>query len=474
MCFTTSQFEYLKKLSKLDFSPNEEARMRAELETFINYLDVIRSYDFGAIPNISENSASFINAKVEERSYAPISYTKPSRTRVTSDIYNIFMDEPDLSLGDKSIAVKDNILIKGMKATAGSNMLRDYVATYDADVITKLKAAGYTFAGKTNMDEFAMGFDSSTSYKGRVLNPLDTNRSAGGSSGGSAAAVAAGLTKLALGSDTGGSILQPASYMGLVGLRCAGTVSRQGLISYASSIDTIGPITTNVDDCMTIYKTICDEEFIPSEPQTEATSGINPGDCEIWVPDNLLALSANKDVILNAAYNLGGGKVVHFDMPFIDELVASYYVVTCALASSNLARYDEDRYMSRDEGFGFEVKKRILLGNFVLSHGFYDDYFRKAYEIRKAVTGIVNEIASGNRYIVMPVTKTTAPLITELDAPLRKYTDDVFTCWADKAITVPCGNDEVGLPVGLQIVSSNISGMLGLAKHIEDMVGGFF
>lgn len=465
MRFTKQQFDYLKRLSKLEFNEYEEEIMCAELEEFIDYIDVIKDFDFNQIREISDNALRYVNPKEEKSTYSELKYVRPKVSSVDKDIYNAFIDEPVFDDFDKSIAVKDNILIEGLRATAGSNMLFDFVAPYDAEVIKKLKKSGFRFCGKTNMDEFAMGFDSSTSFKGRVLNPLDINRSAGGSSGGSAAAVASGLARYALGTDTGGSILQPASYMGLVGFKSINTVSRQGLISYGSTLDAIGPITRNVSDARSIYEIICDSEC--------KLSGSRLGSYKIWVPDNLLALCENKDLILNAAKNLGDGKVVHFDMPFMEELVASYYVVSCALASSNLGRYDDDRFKSRDEGFGFEVKKRILLGNFVLSEGFYDDYFRKAYEMRLAISNVLNEICADANFIVMPVTRSSAPLISSLDEPLRKYTDDVFTCWTNSAITVPCGNDKDGMPVGLQIVSANREGLFELAEKIEDRIGGF-
>lgn len=439
--------------------------MRDELEEFLDYVDVISRYKDEDIKNISDNPQLFIKSFEECSSYVNATYVKPAAIHASEDEYNAFIGPADFSKWDKSIAIKDNILIKDQTATAGSRMLLNYVATYDADVIVRLRNAGFSFAGKTNMDEFAMGFDSSTSFAGRVLNPLDTNRSAGGSSGGSAAAVASGLTRYALGSDTGGSILQPASYMGLVGFKCNDVVSRHGLISYASTLDCIGPIARSVSDAKYIFDIICDEDFKKSDSKLD--------NYEIWVPDNLMELCDNKEVILNASRMLGEGRVVHFDMPFVEELVASYYIVACALASSNLGRYDVDRYLDRNDGFGFEVKKRILLGNFVLSHGFYEDYFKKAYEVRQAISNVLDYICSDNRFIVMPVTRSVAPLISDLNNSLQKYTDDIFTCWTKASITMPCGNDKNGLPVGLQIVSSRADGLFELASLFEERIGGF-
>lgn len=455
MNFTSNQFEYLKRLSKLEFDSYEEQKIISELQEFIEYISII--CDFVPLDSPS--------LKVETVQNSDISYKSPV---ILNRECNAFISKEDVSFED--VAIKANILCKGKPATAGSKMLRDFVATYDSVAVANLKKAGFGIGAVTNMDEFAMGHDSSTSYCGRVLNPFDSERSVGGSSGGSCAAVASGVSRYALGSDTGGSIRQPAAFMGLVGLKPTyGSVSRYGLIAYASSFDQIGPITRNVEDNRALFEAISDVELRKSNVESY----------KILVPDNLVALCENSNCIANAANAISRGEIIHFDMPYLDELIACYYVIACAECSSNLSRYDEDRYISRNEGFGFEVKKRILLGNYCLSHGFFDAYYLKAMELKSFLTKVIDELTKDNSYIVLPVTRTTAPLINSASDLLQKYKDDIFTIIANisgnPAITVPCGNDSNGLPVGVQIIGSkhSESGLYSLATLIENKVGGF-
>lgn len=455
MNLTSDQFTYLKQLSKLDFELAEEQQIQSELQEFLEYISIICRFAPSTSMTLKSETLRSLN----------ISYTPP---KIKTKECNAILSNEEFNYED--VAIKANILCKGKIALAGSNMLRNHIASYDSKVVENLKNSGYTIGPVTNMDEFAMGHDSSTSYSGRVLNPFDIKRSAGGSSGGSCALVAAGLSRYALGSDTGGSIRQPAAYMGLVGLKPTyNSVSRYGLISYASSFDQIGPITRTVSDNRNLYNAIAEVKM----------PDLKDSDYKILVPDNLLALCVNSDSIIAAARSISGGEVIHFDMPYLDELISCYYVIACAECSSNLSRFDEDRYMNRNDGFGFEVKKRILLGNYCLSHGFFDSYYLKAIELRSFLTNVIDELTKDNSYIVLPVTRTTAPIIGDELDPLQKYKDDIFTVIAsisgNPAITVPCGNDSDGLPIGVQIIGSKFSesGLYHLAELIENKVGGF-
>lgn len=463
MRITDSQFEYLCRLSKLEFTFSEAALIRSELDAFIDYINVIRGFcptEF-KLPRESVVSTS-----------VSLTYRKPS---LVSDAFSSnALIGPDMNISSSaaSIAVKDNIMVRGSRTTAGSAMLSNHIAAYDADVITRLRGAGFDTFIKTNMDEFAMGHDSSTGFAGAVKNPFDSERIPGGSSGGSAVAVATNLTRYALGSDTGGSIRQPAAYLGLTALKPTyGNVSRYGLIAYASSFDQIGPIAGNVEDCRYIYDIIA--EGSSAEASEDSCAGHR-----ILVPDNLLELCDDSESILKVASLLGEGRISHFDMPYLNELISCYYVIACAECSSNLSRYDSDRYMDRSGGFGFEVKKRILIGNYVLSQGFYDEYYRSAQCLRRELTTTISRLVSDEALIVMPVTKSVAPLRGESADNLSKYKDDIFTIVANltglPAITVPCANSSNGLPVGVQIMGKPHSEdeLFEAAGVIEAAVGG--
>lgn len=385
------------------------------------------------------------------------------------------------------IAVKDNICTDGIKTTCASKMLSDFVPPYDATVIKKLKNAGLLILGKTNMDEFAMGSTGETSYYGAALNPLDIKRAAGGSSSGSAAAVAGSLAPLALGSDTGGSVRMPASYCGVTGLKPTyGAVSRYGLIAYASSFDTIGTICKNAADTAALYNTISGRDIKDSTSieckKLMLNSGRTHKGIKIGVMENV------SDEAVKRFENLGA-KVERFSFKLLEYAVPAYYIIACAQASSNLARYDGVRYgyrseasatigglfkNSRTEGFGSEVKKRIMLGNFVLSAGYYDEYYVKALKVKNMINKEFVKLFEKYDYILAPVTDSAAPRLGEsLDKPLKMYSSDVYNVLANltglPAVTVSAGNDKNGMPVGAQLIGKALSenGLLDIINAIE-------
>ncbi|MFA5997902.1 MAG: Asp-tRNA(Asn)/Glu-tRNA(Gln) amidotransferase subunit GatA [Candidatus Paceibacterota bacterium] len=380
------------------------------------------------------------------------------------------------------LAIKDNILIEGKIASAASKMLENYRATYDATVISRLRAAGALFIGRTNMDEFAMGGSTEHSAFGRTLNPHDTSRVPGGSSGGSAAAVAAHLCIAALGSDTGGSIRQPAAYTGLVGLKPTyGAVSRSGLIAMGSSLDQIGPLAKTVEDARILQEAISgidqlDSTTIPAGlyPAREAGTAMRIG-----VPRHLLAEGVTAEV--RAAFDAmldslarAGHTLVDIELPTSTYALASYYVVMPAEVSTNLARLDGMRYglfkrgdtllddylLSRTEGFGPETRRRILLGTFVLSSGYIDAYYRKATRVRDVLRNEYNEAFQACDVVAFPTTPAPAFVLGEKSDPLSMYLEDVFTVTANltgmPALSVPMGfveREGKKLPVGIHFTA---------------------
>ena len=382
------------------------------------------------------------------------------------------------------IAIKDNICIKGKKTTCASRILENFVPQYNAEVIDRLEKAGMIIIGKTNMDEFAMGSTTETSAYGETKNPWNLEHVPGGSSGGSCAAVAAEECFYALGSDTGGSIRQPSSFCGVTGIKPTyGTVSRYGLIAYGSSLDQIGPVAKDVTDCATIL------EIIASHDEKDSTS-VKRDDLDftsalvddvkgmkIGIPKDYLGEGLDsevKDAILNAAKVLEekGAIVEEFDLSLVEYAIPAYYVIACAEASSNLARFDGVKYgyrteeydglhnmykKSRSEGFGAEVKRRIMLGSFVLSSGYYDAYYLKALRTKALIKKAFDEAFAKYDVILGPAAPTTAPKLGEsLSDPLKMYLGDIYTISVNLAglpgITVPCGTDSKGLPIGLQLI----------------------
>ncbi len=382
------------------------------------------------------------------------------------------------------VAVKDNICMKGIKTTCGSKILENFRPPYDAAAMEKLYEAGMVVVGKTNMDEFAMGSTTETSYFGATRNPRDISRVPGGSSGGSAAAVVAGEALLALGSDTGGSIRQPSAFCGVVGIKPTyGTVSRYGLIAYASSLDQIGVIGKNVADSAAMLSVISgsDARDSTSVGQKEyhymEALGKDISGMRIGIPRGYFGGGLSEEVkseVLSAAqmFREKGAVVEEFDLEAVDYAVPAYYVIACAEASSNLSRYDGVKYgfrakdyegleemyrLSRGEGFGQEAKRRMMIGAFVLSSGFYDAYYNKALKVKTVIKREFDRAFLKYDLILGPTTPTTALKLGEsLPDPLKMYLGDIYTVSVNlaglPAISLPCGQAKNGLPIALQLI----------------------
>jgi len=377
------------------------------------------------------------------------------------------------------ILIKDNIQVKDWSVTAGSEILQGYVAPYNATVIENLTAKGFSAFGRANMDEFAMGSTTESSFYGATKNPYGEERVPGGSSGGSAAAVAGGIAIAALGSDTGGSIRQPASYCGCVGMKPTyGRVSRFGLGAYASSLDQIGPITQNVEDSAILYDAIASHDEKDSTSSSLELISVSENlnidrKLTIAVIDNYIS-EASEDIQEAYAQTVksleeAGHTIIHKNMANTKYDIATYYIVATAEATTNLARYDGIRYGKRIEGanleetfrntraqFGDEVKRRIMLGNFVLSAGYYDAYYVKAQKVRHLITDEFNKIFEEADLILSPVAPTVAPKIGSNHDPLEMYKSDMYTIAVNlaglPAISLPVGKDAEGMPIGLQLI----------------------
>jgi len=379
------------------------------------------------------------------------------------------------------ILIKDNIQVKEWSVTSGSKILQGYIAPYEATAIKNLKSKGMMAFGRANMDEFAMGSTTESSYYGVTKNPHGTNRVPGGSSGGSAAAVAGGIAIAALGSDTGGSIRQPAAYCGVVGMKPTyGRVSRFGLASYASSLDQIGPITQNVEDAAILYDAIKghdDKDSTSADFEIEDIANNMNAERKLTIAvidnyiseadDDIQAAYAETVKVLEAA----GHTIVHKNMQNTKYDIATYYILATAEAATNLARFDGVRYgaraesksteelyfNTRSEGFGTEVKRRILLGNFVLSSGYYDAYYVKAQKVRHLIRDEFNAIFEEADLILSPVAPTVAPEIGASEDPLEMYKSDMYTIAINlaglPAISLPVAKNAEGLPIGLQLIA---------------------
>lgn len=409
-------------------------------------------------------------------------------------------EDPGLLAG-VPVGVKDVLTTKGIVTTCGSKILEHYIPPYDATAVQKLEAAGGLIVGKVNCDEFAMGSSNENSAYGPVRNPVDLDRVPGGSSGGSAAVLAQGTAVVALGSDTGGSVRQPASFCGVVGLTPTyGRISRYGLVAYASSLDHVGPMGRNVKDTARLLQAIAGRD------EMDATSAAAPVDdylaaldgkvsgLRIGLPKEYFAGLASEtgDLIHAAVEQLKklGCEVKEVSLPHTEYAIAAYYVIATAEASSNLARYDGVRYShrsknattlsemyrdSRGEGFGAEVKRRILLGTYVLSAGYYDAYYLKAQKVRALIARDFTEAFREVDYLVAPVSPFPAFKLGEkMDDPMQMYLSDIYTITGDLAgipcLSVPCGNTaSLGLPVGLQMFAKHFdeAGLLRLAHAYE-------
>lgn len=396
------------------------------------------------------------------------------------------------------IAIKDNINVKGWEITCGSNILQGYIAPYNATAIENLLKNGFAPFGRTNMDEFAMGSTTASSFYGKTLNPKNPDKVPGGSSGGSAAAVAGGIALAALGSDTGGSIRQPASFCGCVGLKPTyGRVSRYGLVAYSSSLDQIGPITQNVTDCAILYDAIAGYDKMDSTSaniESKSTfKNLNPNHkMTIAILPELLK---DADTNIQNAYqktidslSKNGHKIIEKEMLDTSYIISAYYVICTAEASSNLARFDGVRYgnrakeignlkklylKTRSHGFGDEVKRRILLGSFVLSSGYYDAYYIKAQKVRTLIARQYNAILQDCDAILSPVAPSVAFGFEDCKTPLQMYLEDIYTIGINlaglPALSLPVDEDG-GLPIGMQLIGKAFSEqtLLDLALNLEN------
>ncbi|HZO54472.1 MAG TPA: Asp-tRNA(Asn)/Glu-tRNA(Gln) amidotransferase subunit GatA [Bryobacteraceae bacterium] len=403
-------------------------------------------------------------------------------------------------LGGVPVAVKDVIVTKGVRTTCGSRMLERYVPPYDATAVTRLEAAGAVIIGKANCDEFAMGSSNENSAFGPVRNPADLERVPGGSSGGSAAVVAQGTAVVSLGSDTGGSIRQPASFCGVVGVTPTyGRVSRYGLVAFASSLDHIGPFARNVRDSAALLAAIAGRDemdatsaFAPVPNYEEAMTGDVRG-LKIGLPKEYFTGLASEtgDLIMRGveALKKRGCEVKEVSLPSTEWAISCYYIICTAEASSNLARYDGVRYTmrsadsptlsamyrnTRGDGFGAECKRRIMLGTYVLSHGYYDAYYLKAQRVRTLIARDFQKAFGEVDALVTPVSPFPAFKLGEkLDDPLAMYLSDIYTITGDLAgipcMSVPCGSTAAGLPVGMQILTNHFqeATMFRLAEAFE-------
>lgn len=411
---------------------------------------------------------------------------------------NAYIDVNDFGEGIP-IAIKDNIQVKEWSVTSASKILQGYIAPYNATVINKLLDAGLSPFGRTNMDEFAMGSTTETSYYGKTLNPVNSDCVPGGSSGGSAAAVGAGLAIAALGSDTGGSIRQPAAYCGIVGMKPTyGRVSRYGLGAYASSLDQIGPMTQNVEDAAILY------DIISGSDEKDSTNAM----MDDKVSDKLnaerkLTIAVLPKYIENASEDIKeayakaiealkaqGHTIVEKEMMDAKYDISAYYITATAEATTNLGRYDgirygnrveganleETYYKTRSEGFGDEVKRRILLGNFVLSSGYYEAYYVKAQKTRHLIKDEYAKIFNEVDLILSPVAPSVAPKFGELANPMEMYLSDIYTISVNlaglPALSLPVMKNKDGMPVGLQLIANAydeqtlFDGSLSLEKEV--------
>lgn len=396
------------------------------------------------------------------------------------------IDEGQLTgpLAGVPVAIKDNMCTRDKLTTCSSKILGNFYPTYSAEAVINLEKAGAVIIGKTNMDEFAMGSTTETSFYGPTKNPWNKEHVPGGSSGGSCAAVAAEECSYALGSDTGGSIRQPSSFCGVTGIKPTyGTVSRYGLIAYGSSLDQIGPVAKDVTDCATILETIASydskdstsvkrDDYNFTEALVEDVKGL-----KIGIPKDYFGEGLEPEVkkaILKAVDVLKdkGAIVEEFDLSLVEYAIPAYYVIASAEASSNLSRFDGVKYgyrteeynglhnmykKTRSEGFGEEVKRRIMLGSFVLSSGYYDAYYLKALRTKALIKKAFDEAFAKYNVIIGPAAPTTAPKLGDsLSDPIKMYLGDIYTISVNLAglpgISVPCGQDSNGLPIGMQII----------------------
>ena len=423
--------------------------------------------------------------QTEDRYHAYVTLDKEGAYK-QADAVQEKIDKGELTgaLAGVPVAIKDNMCTKGLLTTCSSKILENYIPTYTASAVQNLTDAGCVIIGKTNMDEFAMGSTTETSYYGVTRNPHNPDHVPGGSSGGSAAAVALNECFFALGSDTGGSIRQPSAFCGITGMKPTyGTVSRYGLIAYGSSLDQIGPMTKNVTDCAAVLETIASydkkdstsmkrEEYDFTSALVRDVKGLRIGLPKDYFGDGLD--SEVKAAIFKAAetFKRMGAIVEEFDLGLVQYAIPAYYIIASAQASSNLERFDGVKYgyrtkeydglhsmykKTRSEGFGSEVKRRIMLGSFVLSSGYYDAYYLKALKTKALIKQEFDKAFEKYDIILAPAAPTTAPLLgSSLQDPIKMYLSDIYTISANLAgipgLSIPCGKDNKGLPIGMQLL----------------------
>ena len=436
--------------------------------------------------SVTEATQAYLDQieKVEADVHSYVTIDKEGALKRAEEVQKLIDDGTlQSSLAGVPVAIKDNMCTKGTRTTCSSKILENFVPTFTSEAVLNLEKAGAVIIGKTNMDEFAMGSTTETSYYGVTRNPWNLEHVPGGSSGGSCAAVAAGECAYALGSDTGGSIRQPSSFCGVTGIKPTyGTVSRYGLIAYGSSLDQIGPIAKDVTDCAAILETIASHDVKDStsvEREYDFTSALidDVKGMKIGIPRDYFGdgLSADvKEQILNAVKVLEekGAVVEEFDLSLVKYAIPAYYIIADAEASSNLARFDGVKYgyrteeyeglhnmykKTRSEGFGAEVKRRIMLGSFVLSSGYYDAYYLKALRTKALIKQAFDKAFAKYDMIVAPAAPTTAPeLGKSLSDPMKMYLSDIYTISVNLAglpgISIPVGKDSKGLPVGMQLI----------------------
>jgi len=459
--------------------------------------DRFLSGEYSPVEALAETQSVIKQSDSEIHAYLDVYADAAAEAEKATEQYKVGGETPDL-LG-VPVAIKNNILIKGKRATGGSKILENYTATYSATIIERLKAAGAVIVGSTNLDEFAMGSSTENSAFGPTKNPHDTSRVPGGSSGGSAAAVAMGSVPVAIGTDTGGSIRQPASYCGLVGYKPTyGSVSRFGLMAMGSSLDQAGPLTNTVADAELVHSimsgsdkmdmtTINDTTYPTVETKEFYTFGVPRAFLESGVDKEVMEQFTTHIETLTKA----GHQVVDIDLPMFEKGLAAYYIVMPAEVSSNLARYDGMRYGTRVEGddllaeylnsrasgFGEEVKRRMLLGTYVLSSGYYDAYYGKAEAVRVMMREELNQAFSNVDFILTPTAPTPAFPFGSQEDPLSMYRQDIFTVPVNltgvPAISLPMGTvatDGKTLPVGVQYIAPHAGDaqLFDIGKRVYD------